>query len=342
MWCRAEMLLFWLNNEGSKNMWLATDGGTELSDGATGGTLPPTPGAHQSDAARAGDADEADAAVGDVPDAARDGVGASGHAAASKPPLVPRMSHDFIRRSECLYVFGGTATVESDKLELVKPLLGMLGTLLLTQGGGGAAPEPPSSPLRRRTDLSESFSAHRNDVLGLIAQDRNAIFPPTLALTGSDGVATHVTLFGDLCERLEHAAVASGRAPLQVRPQARHSYSERPKAQRQHSAEAHVETPGATAPRPSPLSRAGTAGSVLGPALRRHGLPSSLPGPIAGPSPHGSHAGLPASPSASVVARTTDDNASGWPQAESSAGGTAAEAAAAPAVAAAPDDAERI
>ena len=192
------MLLFWLSNGGNKLMWLATD------DAATGG----------GDAATGGAAVGGAAVATDV----RDRVDQAG-AAPKRSPHVRQMSSAFIKGSECLYVFQGEATVEDDKLQLMKPLLGMYGALLSKDISRGLS-SPPTSPSRYASFRRRSEDIQQ-DVLSLIKQDRDSIFPPELTLKGAleGSPSRRVTLFGDLCERLEEIADERSMRRVKVRMQ---------------------------------------------------------------------------------------------------------------------------
>ena len=152
MWCRAEQLSHFLRN-GRDSMWVATsESGLEDSAGAD---------------------NEVESAVGEEETAAeereeeRDGVGKAG--ANESNVRVGKMAtweggsggswhHEFLR------VFAGDATVETDKISLVLPLLGLYGELLSSAGG----------------NLSAAHLARIDEVLCEIMTCREEIFPPLL------------------------------------------------------------------------------------------------------------------------------------------------------------------
>ena len=114
-------------------------------------------------------------------------------------------THDF------LDIFAGDATVETDKLDLVMPLLGLYAVLLAERTHS------------ERSDDSESFKASpKAPVLAQIERSKERLFPRELRIAagklvaGDDGAAGPRTttvdetreLFGDLVERLEATVLA--------------------------------------------------------------------------------------------------------------------------------------
>ena len=156
LWCRAELLLFWLKNS-QERLYLATDDGT-LTDGQ------PTPG----------------------------------------KPHIRVIPNALIEQGECLKVFEGEATVDSDKLLLVLPFLGIYGALLKQSVKHNAAKrqqqsrametgpcdsQSPDEEMRvanssHEEDATKSFKVKREldqrqqQVLQRMLHDRDTIFPP--------------------------------------------------------------------------------------------------------------------------------------------------------------------
>ena len=136
-------------------------------------------------------------------------------------------SQTLIEQGECLKVFEGEATVDSDKLLLVLPFLELRAAQAereaqrrKRQQQSRAMETGPCDSQSLDEEMRKANSSHEEDatksfkvkreldqrqqqVLQRMLHDRDTIFPPKLMLRTADGTLQQTSLFSDLCERME-------------------------------------------------------------------------------------------------------------------------------------------